>query len=350
MDLWGGGRYERLGVVLKGGQGLVELYRDSFLDRTVAIKSISDLTQNRRLADEIRALANLRSKHVVHVFDVLVASSKNGTRAGLVMEYVSGDDLDEIRNSKPESATSLLTFFQLASGIADVHAHGLVHRDIKPNNIKIDDEGVLKIFDFGLARDENQMQTIGVVGTPGFMAPELRGLGQVYFSTAVDVYAFASTVWWLFTGESPTTDTGQNVTSGFGDLALPESLQLLFQRCWRVDPNDRPKAAELVSVLERELLYNSHEAVIVTPTEIGRLNKQARAVTIRGGDLGSCRISYDGYTFRISEIHGDIYINNVTCGNGTELHESCLITIGAPSVGIGRAFATFDRSHPHVLV
>ena len=103
-----------------------------------------------------------------------------------------------MRSPVPTTANEfLLTVYPIAEGIADIHAHGRVHRDIKRGNMKYDAEGCLKIFDFGMARNASvNASTLGLVGTRGYMAPELfdRGSdGRVSFTPAVDVFAFGAT-------------------------------------------------------------------------------------------------------------------------------------------------------------
>ncbi len=166
---------------------------DQHLDRPVLIKRLQSGVDQSRLLDEIAALSSIRSKHVVEIFDVL--RDKSGDIIGIVEDYLPGDDLNKrlpIKN--PDEF--IKTAYALACGIADIHERGRVHRDIKPGNAKFDAEGCLKIFDFGLSRpDDMDAKTIGTIGTPGYLAPELCvGDGEeVAFSQPVDVYAFGAT-------------------------------------------------------------------------------------------------------------------------------------------------------------
>ncbi|QKV57946.1 MAG: protein kinase [Dechloromonas sp.] len=165
------------------------LCEDQHLQRKVAIKFLQDpATDMRRLLDELRALLLMRSKHVVQVLDIVPSGSE---LIGIVEEFIDGEDL---WNSKiPLSPTQFLkTLWQIACGIADIHAFGIIHRDIKPNNMKFDPEGIVKIFDFGLARDEAYSRNERFCWHSGIRRPELYSHSKVTFTNEVDVYAFGA--------------------------------------------------------------------------------------------------------------------------------------------------------------
>lgn len=194
-------RYMPDGSRGSGGFGEVVFCKDLHLERMVAIKTIKELSELDRLKDEIAALMKMRSKHVVQVFDII--NGQNSTFA-IVMEYIDGTDLFNLDFKTLNPLTLLKLLWQLASGISDIHASGVIHRDIKPNNMKLDKEGVLKIFDFGLARNSgNDARTVGFKGTPGFAAPEQFAFDEVNFLPAVDVYAFGVSALFLATQDLP---------------------------------------------------------------------------------------------------------------------------------------------------
>ncbi|WP_281966792.1 serine/threonine-protein kinase [Roseovarius nanhaiticus] len=162
-------RYAVVGNAMDGGMATVFMCRDNVLERPVALKVLPRRFETRRLRDELEALYTIRSKHVVQVFDVCLDS----TSVGIVQEFVDGKDLFSGDVAPQSTNYFLFILWQIASGIADIHKAGLIHRDIKPNNMKIDQEGILKIFDFGLAREDGPAAaTVGFVGTVGFSAPE----------------------------------------------------------------------------------------------------------------------------------------------------------------------------------
>ncbi len=121
---------------------------DSVLERSVALKVMPNSSNTRRLKDELNALFKIRSKHVVQVYDVCV----DDNNVGIIQEYVDGKDLFSEDLAPTDCKNYLQMLWQISSGISDIHDEGLIHRDIKPNNMKIDREGILKIFDFGLAQ------------------------------------------------------------------------------------------------------------------------------------------------------------------------------------------------------
>lgn len=155
-------RYCQTGSVAKGGFGDVLFCEDIHLQRKVAIKFLQDPADIRRLLDELRALLLMRSKHVVQVLDIIPSST--GV-VGIVEEFIDGDDLWNSPLPRTSPDQYLKTLWQIAHGIADIHSADVIHRDIKPNNMKFDAEGIVKIFDFGLARDEGPTaETNGFIG------------------------------------------------------------------------------------------------------------------------------------------------------------------------------------------
>ena len=193
-------RYAPSGAPLAGGMGAVQICVDAVLDRRVAIKFVHSATHQRRILDELAALLRMRSKHVVQVYDILRLP---GDELGIVQEFIDGQDLFESHSVPTRKVDYYKQLWQIASGLADIHSLNVIHRDIKPNNMKTDPEGVIKIFDFGLAREEGSAaSTMGFVGTSGFAAPELY-VGSVKFTSAVDTYAFGATALFLGSGGLP---------------------------------------------------------------------------------------------------------------------------------------------------
>lgn len=162
-------RYRPAAAIGAGGMGVVQLYRDISLDRDVAVKFTRNLGDIGRVYDELRALQQLRSNHVVQLYDV-VRKAPGATEIALVEEYLPGPDLDTLIPLVGHDLLSAL--WQIAAGLADVHGIGLIHRDIKPNNLKLGADRHIKIIDFGLTRQlGKRAQTVGFVGTDMFAAP-----------------------------------------------------------------------------------------------------------------------------------------------------------------------------------
>ncbi len=178
--------YEVLAVLGGGGMGVVLKARDTSLQRVVAVKLLAPHmaasgTARKRFVREAQAAAAVRDEHVVSIHAVQGA----GPIPYLVMEYINGVTLDErIKQRGPvELKENLRIGLQIADGLAAAHKHGLVHRDVKPANILLEN-GVerVKITDFGLARavDDASLTQSGVIaGTPMYMSPEQAQGGRV---------------------------------------------------------------------------------------------------------------------------------------------------------------------------
>lgn len=346
-------RYKIIDGPLNGGMSSVYLCKDTILERYVAIKVLQEVTESRRMADEISALLKLRSKHVVQVLDLLEV----GEGHGIVQEYVEGHDLCHLPALPTDAEATYKHLWQIAAGIADIHLAGVIHRDVKPNNMKIDPEGVIKIFDFGLARDQNRnSSTMGFVGTYGFAAPELFD-APATFTFAVDVYAFGATALHVVAKgipaalRTPTRPTGlpalffDQFNSGLSD----EVLRLL-ESCMDVNPNRRPTMQVVRDALARHLLHDRHQALAVYQGQPHLLTKSKRSVTASWANVASVKISYDGFRFFVAELSGEVYINYGLATQGQSLPESCVVALGAPERGAARKYITFDLSHPEVVL
>ena len=160
-------RYIPTGVTEAGGIGTVSFCTDTNLDRKVAIKYLYDGGDHSRLLDELAALQRIRSKHVVRVLDVVYEKPDGGQQMGLVLEFISGKSVAELVGQVAADQSFVRLVYQMACGIADIHDVRVIHRDIKPLNMKVDDEQILKIIDFNLARDIKDGKTQGFKGTQG---------------------------------------------------------------------------------------------------------------------------------------------------------------------------------------
>ena len=170
------GRYEVKAFIARGGMGTLYLASDPVLQRQVAIKLLREADNEElraRFTREARSAANLRHRNIVTIFDV-------GDYQGqpfMAMEYIHGQTLSALIGSDPPPSTiRRLQFVEdLCDGLAYAHTRGVVHRDIKPANLMVDQEGTLKILDFGIARAaaESGMTQAGLlVGTLNYMSPE----------------------------------------------------------------------------------------------------------------------------------------------------------------------------------
>jgi serine/threonine protein kinase len=238
------GRYRIVEAIGRGGMGEVYRARDEVLGREVAVKLMSPVPDtvavSERFLREARAAARICDPHVVVSYDF-------GTHEGrsyLAMELVSGRTVgDELRRRGPFPAKLAEGIVrQAAAGLAAAHRQGVVHRDIKPGNLLLADDGSVKIADFGIVRFLDEVTTTltssgQIVGTSYFLSPE-RALGKPA-EPASDVYALGCVLYQLVTGHPPFV----------GD----EPASILFQHVERepVPPSDlRPElAGELEALL-----------------------------------------------------------------------------------------------------
>ena len=251
----------------QGGMGAVYRAKHETLGREVAIKLLPpELSQNReyvaRFLREARAAANLHHAHVVQVYD---AGEQSG-RHYITMEFVEGASLAGLlkQQGRLSEAHALSLLAQAAHGLAAAHALGLVHRDVKPENMLLDKKGVLKLADFGLVtavqRDENLTQDGAMLGTPSYMSPEQCD-GQPADARS-DIYSLGASFYRLMTGNAPfTASTPLAIMFKHKHEQVPdprtmnpqlsETAAHLLLRMMAKDPQQRfQSAAELAAVAE----------------------------------------------------------------------------------------------------
>src|SRR5208337_3392769 len=173
-----GERYEILGVLGQGGMGAVYKARDRELDRLIALKVIrpelaTDPAILQRFKQELILSRNITHKNVVRIFDL---GEADGIRF-ISMEYIDGEDLRTIlrRDGKFSPKDAIAVVEQVCRALDSAHSEGVIHRDLKPQNIMRDKNGRIVVMDFGLARslgDSGMTQTGAIVGTMEYMSPE----------------------------------------------------------------------------------------------------------------------------------------------------------------------------------
>jgi tetratricopeptide (TPR) repeat protein/tRNA A-37 threonylcarbamoyl transferase component Bud32 len=203
-----GGRYEIQSILGEGGMGVVYKALDRELDKVIALKTIrgeksDDAEILQRFKQELLLARKITHKNVVRIYDF-------GDAEGMkyfTMEYVEGESLKRtIRNQgriAPETAVSIIR--QVLSALKEAHAEGVVHRDLKPQNIMMDKDGTPKIMDFGIARSvaetSGMTATGAIVGTPDYMSPEqVRGEKADEQS---DLFSIGVILYEMLTGEVP---------------------------------------------------------------------------------------------------------------------------------------------------
>jgi len=259
----------------QGGMATVYLAHDEELDRPIALKILADnlagdATFRDRFEREARLAARLSHPNVVRVFDV----GESDGRPFIVMEYVEGDTLaDElVRHGPLPPARAVELALQICSGLEAAHASGLVHRDVKPRNLLLRPDGVLKIADFGIARaaESTRVTEIGtILGTAAYLAPEqAQGLEA---TPAADLYSVGAVLYELLTGQVPYTATSlveltakQQAGPPAPIAGAPALLELAVIRCLEPDPSERPASA---AALAAELAATEAPTI---PLERGR--------------------------------------------------------------------------------
>jgi serine/threonine-protein kinase len=253
------GGYELVAPIASGGSGTVFKARDPASGRLVAVKVLSSEGAKDRGAERF-----LREAHVACQLrhENLVAGITVGADDGLyffVMEYLEGESVgDRLRRC---GAYSEIDAVQIGRGVSRAlecaRVHGIVHRDIKPDNIMIDTEGRIKLCDLGLARPfgrPTNVTTTGIaVGTPRYISPE-QARGDPMVDHRSDIYSLGITLWHLVVGEAPFNgETGVVVLSKhiYEDVpsirskraALSRELEYVIARATRKDPDDRYETA-----------------------------------------------------------------------------------------------------------
>lgn len=255
--------YEIRGLIGTGGMGAVYEAHQKSLDRTVAVKLIpaafkSDLTLLDRLEREARAMARLRHENIVQVHD-FVHLEDGG--AVIVMERVAGQSLHKVMDASPqglpvERAVELAV--QIANALSMAHDAGVVHRDIKPDNILVAEPGgTAKVTDFGLAlemtgKTARLTQQGTAIGTPAYMAPEQLDGSEIDART--DIYSLGKVLYEMLTGTRPGADA---VPPTRVNALVPKALSDAVMRAMSARSRDRFHSATDFSAALRRSLQSS---------------------------------------------------------------------------------------------
>jgi serine/threonine-protein kinase len=234
--------------------GYVHLARDTLLDRLVALKVLSERWRDRpelceRFLREARIAARLTHPHVVAIYDV----GEHDGRPFMALEYVAGRDLRELLQDRGRLplAEAVPILSAVAEALAAAHERGIVHRDVKPGNVFLGDDGVVKVGDFGIARLADGEATSGGLrfATPQFVAPE-QVVGDEA-TVASDIYSLGATAFAVLCGRPPFVGKDaawQQVHEAPPDpraLApdLPEAVAALLLRSLSKVPAQRPQSS-----------------------------------------------------------------------------------------------------------
>ncbi len=346
-----------------GGMGVVYRALDTHLDRSVAVKvlpstAVANADRRARFSQEAKSASALSNRHIVTIFDIDTGQIDGKPVDFIAMEYVPGKTLDRVIGRKGMRLNDALRYaIQIADGLAAAHAAGIVHRDLKPANIIINEQGEVKILDFGLAKlteaeepdvfaatqsvhvDAMLRTEVGtIIGTVAYMSPEQADAHAV--DARSDIFSFGAVLYEMVTGrrafggDSKLSTLASVLHSEPTPLSqagsgVPREVERIISRCLRKDPQRRWQSMADVKValedtleeLESGKLDGAEGAALVKPRRgfpvllwpaliviaLGagiyagwRVLKPAQPtferLTYRRGDIPSAKFSLDGQT------------------------------------------------------
>lgn len=259
------GEYRVTGFLGAGGMGEVYRGEHTKIGRQAAIKvllpGVADANFKSRFFNEARLQASLQHPHIATLYDFQEA----GEQLFIFMEFVDGESLEDLIKNRAFSIDETLDVFaSITEAIAYIHRHGVIHRDIKSQNIKLTSGGMVKLLDFGIAKDSSShglTQTGGVIGTPHYLAPEQ--LDGKPANAQGDVWALGVLLYEMLTNQMPfsgDTLTGlilQIISVNYTapeqiNPAIPREVANIVKKCLKKDAASRYQTAdELLSDVKR---------------------------------------------------------------------------------------------------
>jgi serine/threonine protein kinase/ribosomal protein L40E len=261
------GRFEVVEELGKGGMGIVYRVFDKKIDEEVALKLLnpevsSDLKTIERFRNELKLARKISHKNVCRMYDL---NEEKGTQY-ITMEYVSGEDLKSsiMRVGYLSIGKAVSVTKQICDGLVEAHRLGVVHRDLKPQNIMVDKQGNVRIMDFGIARSLKKKGLTGtgiIIGTPEYMSPEQAEMKEI--DQRSDVYSLGTILFEMvtgrvpFEGETPLSVAMKHKNEPASDprelnAQIPEALSRVILKCLEKKRENRyQKAEELLAELNR---------------------------------------------------------------------------------------------------
>ena len=281
------GRYKIIKKIGSGGMANVYLAEDLILEREVAVKMMSLNFQEDEARDNLRRFQReaLSTTELIHPNIVNIYDVGEGDNPYIVMEFVDGTDLKKyIQDNHPIPYSKVIKIMsQILSGISNAHANGIIHRDIKPHNILIDNEGTVKITDFGIAVALSQnsiTQTNSILGSVQYISPE-QARGNVVTKQS-DVYSLGIVLYEMLTGTVPFE--GESAVSVAlkhfqapipslreFDSRIPQPLENVVLKATAKEPKDRyASVSEMLTDLETSLDPNRRDEAIFIPADLNQ--------------------------------------------------------------------------------
>ena len=283
--------YRLIEKIGSGGMGVVYRALDAHFDREVAIKvlspgTITDESARKHLRKEALALSKLNHPNIATVYDLDMQKGVDF----LVMEYIPGITLSEKlpAGALPEKEVLRLGI-QLSDGLAAAHEHGVVHRDLKPGNLRLTSDWRLKILDFGLAKlrqpvaettaTESSLQTHSISGTLPYMAPEQLAGEEVDART--DIHGAGFVLYEMATGQRPFAEvqSGQLIGALMRKAPIPPTtlnpkvsteLERIIGKCVEKDPENRYQSAKELAIDLRHLQLSTQSPTALPPYTVRR--------------------------------------------------------------------------------
>lgn len=354
--------YRIEGFLGAGGMGEVYLGKHTRLERYAAIKVLNlsrmQSSLSARFQNEARLQSSLHHPNIATLYDF----KEIGNRLFIFMEYVDGECLEDLIDRRFFSVEeSLLVFYSIVEAVSFVHSSGVIHRDLKSQNIKLTSEGIPKLLDFGIAKDSQSSKltkTGGVIGTPNYIAPEQ--LAGAKASTATDVWALGVLLYEMLAGEMPFQ------SGNIGELcekikrgdyppiesrnpAVPRAVAKITERCLQKEPSRRFQNAYELSMEVSHLLKQQYGISAKSSDAIRKLFDTGHRYSISSGEKGNT--AFFGITdFRMASLlslflifvlvslvgvwafsHSDFSSNNSVIENSLEPKKSPNIVL--PTVG-----------------
>jgi Tol biopolymer transport system component len=287
--------YEITGKLGEGGMGVVYKARDTHLDRFVAIKvlppgRVADPVRKARFVQEAKSASALNHPNIVTIHDITSDKSGDMSHDFIVMEYVAGKTLDQViprRGMRLSEALKIAA--QIAGALARAHTAGIVHRDLKPSNVMVDEHGLVKVLDFGLAKlterrlsENDSTATIGVeteegtvVGTASYMSPEQAEGKKV--DARSDIFSFGALLYEMVTGRR--AFRGESKMAILSAVlhkeppameGVPPELEKIVTRCLRKDPERRAQHIDDIKLALQELKEESDSGTAARPPKPAR--------------------------------------------------------------------------------
>jgi serine/threonine protein kinase len=269
-----GHRYRVLRKIGEGGMAVIHIAVDEKLGRDVAIKILKERFENHdeirvRFQHEARAISAFDHPNILKIFDF---SGEGSKQLWIVTELIHGRNLAQILETTPNGwlhpviAASIVR--EISRALQTAHEHGVVHRDVKPENVMITHQGGVKLMDFGIAkiqRISSMTQTGMFMGSPSYMSPEqIRGKDVDHRS---DVYSLGVLFYELVTGKLPytgssTADIAMKIIGGgfahprFIMAGIPEEIDRCIVKCMEILPENRPQSVDVIGSMLDSLLQH----------------------------------------------------------------------------------------------